>query len=192
MKRWTNGLPGATTRLGAKWPVEAFPLVSLGCARIPMLARSSMLHTRGLIHLWTAPPATGAIDVVWSVACSHLSGLELPVWFPRNDTLIIERSDTASDVSVGFGHSSVRNRFAITSIAFAARQACSCALSTQREHADDRIHLSCFINAHATRALLLAKATVATFIGRRPSSPLSHRSLVLEDRRRHPTIARAP
>jgi hypothetical protein len=34
---------------------------------------------------------------------------------------IIERSETASDVSVGFGHSSVRNRSAITSIAFAAR-----------------------------------------------------------------------
>jgi hypothetical protein len=30
---------------------------------------------------------------------------------------------------------------------------------------------SCFINAHATRTLLLAKATVATFIGRRPRSP---------------------
>ena len=33
-----------------------------------------------------------------------------------------------SDVFVGFGHSSVRNRSAITSIAFAASQACLCAL----------------------------------------------------------------
>ena len=31
-------------------PSRSFRLVSLGCARIPMLARSSMLHCRGLIH----------------------------------------------------------------------------------------------------------------------------------------------
>ena len=50
MKRWTNGLPGATKRLGAKMAFEVFPLVSLGCARIPMMARSKLLHFRGLIH----------------------------------------------------------------------------------------------------------------------------------------------
>ena len=50
MRRWTNGLPGATARLGAKMPNEVFLLVSLGCARIPMLARSNLLHLRGLIH----------------------------------------------------------------------------------------------------------------------------------------------
>jgi len=42
MRRWTNGLPGATARLGAKMvPFEAFLLVSDGCARIPILARST-------------------------------------------------------------------------------------------------------------------------------------------------------
>ena len=40
MRRWTNGLPGATARLGAMMAHEVYPLVSLGCARIPMLARS--------------------------------------------------------------------------------------------------------------------------------------------------------
>ena len=41
MRRWTNGLPGATARLGASLaPLEAFPIVSVGCARIPILARS--------------------------------------------------------------------------------------------------------------------------------------------------------
>jgi hypothetical protein len=41
MRRWTNGLPGATARLGAKMaPSEVFQLVSVGCARIPILARS--------------------------------------------------------------------------------------------------------------------------------------------------------
>jgi hypothetical protein len=49
MKRWTNGLPGATKRLGAKMAFEVFRLVSLGCARIPMMARSKLLHFRGLI-----------------------------------------------------------------------------------------------------------------------------------------------
>ena len=33
-----------------KWPFEVLPLVSLGCARIPMMARSKLLHFRGLIH----------------------------------------------------------------------------------------------------------------------------------------------
>jgi hypothetical protein len=33
-----------------KWPFEVLPLVSLGCARIPMMARSKLLHLRGLIH----------------------------------------------------------------------------------------------------------------------------------------------
>jgi hypothetical protein len=49
-KRWTNGLPGATKRLGAKMAFEVLPLGSLGCARIPMTARSKLLHLRGLIH----------------------------------------------------------------------------------------------------------------------------------------------
>ena len=40
MRRWTNGLPGATARLGAMMAHEVYPSVSLGCARIPMLARS--------------------------------------------------------------------------------------------------------------------------------------------------------
>src|SRR5262245_5883975 len=41
MRRWTNGLPGATARLGANLtPFEVFQLVSVGCARIPILAQS--------------------------------------------------------------------------------------------------------------------------------------------------------
>src|SRR5262249_37383002 len=40
----------ACKRLGAKMAFEVFPLVSLGCARIPMMARSKLLHFRGLIH----------------------------------------------------------------------------------------------------------------------------------------------
>ena len=40
MRRCTNGLPGATARLGAMMtPFEVKPLVSVGCARIPILAR---------------------------------------------------------------------------------------------------------------------------------------------------------
>ena len=35
MKRWTNGLPGATTRLGASLAFEAFPLVSLDARGYP-------------------------------------------------------------------------------------------------------------------------------------------------------------
>jgi hypothetical protein len=36
MRRWTNGLPGATARLGAMMANEVSLLVSLGRARIPM------------------------------------------------------------------------------------------------------------------------------------------------------------
>jgi hypothetical protein len=50
MKRWTNGLPGATKRLGAKMALRGLSASQPGCARIPMLARSTMLHLRGLIH----------------------------------------------------------------------------------------------------------------------------------------------
>ena len=35
MKRWTNGLPGATKRLGANLVLEAFPLVSLDARGYP-------------------------------------------------------------------------------------------------------------------------------------------------------------
>src|ERR1700730_5034159 len=40
MKRWTNGLPGATKRLGAKMAHRGLSLSQPGCARIPMMARS--------------------------------------------------------------------------------------------------------------------------------------------------------
>jgi hypothetical protein len=41
MRRWTNGLPGAQPRDWVPvWPFEVFALVSVGCARIPILARS--------------------------------------------------------------------------------------------------------------------------------------------------------
>ena len=52
--RWNEEMDersaGATARLGAKWPFEVFPLVSAGCARIPILARSINAPHRGLIH----------------------------------------------------------------------------------------------------------------------------------------------
>jgi hypothetical protein len=35
MKRWTNGLPGATTRLGAIMALEVLPLVSLDARGYP-------------------------------------------------------------------------------------------------------------------------------------------------------------
>src|SRR5262249_49055620 len=50
MKRWTNGLPGATKRLGAKMALRGLAASQPGCARIPMMARSKLLHLRGLIH----------------------------------------------------------------------------------------------------------------------------------------------
>ena len=40
MKRWTNGLPGAAKRLGAKMAQRGLDASQSGCARIPMLARS--------------------------------------------------------------------------------------------------------------------------------------------------------
>src|SRR5262249_4632114 len=50
MKRWTNGLPGATTRLGAKTAHRGLAASQLGCARIPMLVRSKIALLRDLIH----------------------------------------------------------------------------------------------------------------------------------------------
>ena len=50
MKRWMNGLPGAAKRLGANLARRGLSVSQSGCARIPMLARSKMLHFRGLIH----------------------------------------------------------------------------------------------------------------------------------------------
>ena len=44
MKRWTNGLPGATKRLGAMMALRGLSASQPGCARIPMLARSLTLH----------------------------------------------------------------------------------------------------------------------------------------------------
>src|SRR5215813_4891472 len=41
MKRWTNGLPGATKRLGAMMAHRGLSASQPGCARIPMTARSA-------------------------------------------------------------------------------------------------------------------------------------------------------
>src|SRR6266700_7893612 len=42
MKRWTNGLPGATKRLGANLALRGLSVSQSGCARIPMMARSKI------------------------------------------------------------------------------------------------------------------------------------------------------
>src|SRR6266516_2583236 len=42
MKRWTNGLPGATRRLGANLALRGLSASQPGCARIPMMARSKI------------------------------------------------------------------------------------------------------------------------------------------------------
>jgi hypothetical protein len=41
MRRWTNGLPGATKRLGAMMAHRGLSASQPGCARIPMTARSA-------------------------------------------------------------------------------------------------------------------------------------------------------
>jgi hypothetical protein len=41
-KRWTNGLPGATKRLGAMMALRGLSGNQSGCARIPMMARSKI------------------------------------------------------------------------------------------------------------------------------------------------------
>ena len=46
MKRWTNGLPGATTRLGAKMALRGLSPSEPGCARIPMMVRSKICSTK--------------------------------------------------------------------------------------------------------------------------------------------------
>src|SRR6516162_10796421 len=65
MRRWTNGLPGATARLGAiMTPFEVYPLVSVGCARIPILARSiNAPHQRSdtLMQLSRSPAQRSAL-----------------------------------------------------------------------------------------------------------------------------------
>src|SRR5438876_12460197 len=48
MKRWTNGLPGATQRLGAMMALRGLSASQPGCARID--GPEQMLHVRGLIH----------------------------------------------------------------------------------------------------------------------------------------------
>ena len=40
--QWTNGLPGATTRPGAKMVLRGLSASQSGCARIPMMARSKI------------------------------------------------------------------------------------------------------------------------------------------------------
>src|SRR6266566_5078387 len=42
MKRWTNGLPGATKRLGANLALRGLSVSQSGCARIPIMARSKI------------------------------------------------------------------------------------------------------------------------------------------------------
>src|SRR6266852_9743028 len=42
MKRWTNGLPGATKELGANLAPRGLSVSQSGCARIPMMARSKI------------------------------------------------------------------------------------------------------------------------------------------------------
>ena len=46
MKRWTNGLPGATKRLGAKMALRGLAASQPGCARIPMMVRSKRCSTK--------------------------------------------------------------------------------------------------------------------------------------------------
>jgi uncharacterized Zn-finger protein len=46
MKRWTNGLPSATTRLGAKMALRGLAASQPGCARIPMMVRSKRCSTK--------------------------------------------------------------------------------------------------------------------------------------------------
>src|SRR5262245_35952016 len=46
MKRWTNGLPGATTRLGAMMAHRGLSASQPGCARIPMMVRSKICSTQ--------------------------------------------------------------------------------------------------------------------------------------------------
>jgi hypothetical protein len=46
MMRWTNGLPGATTRLGAKMALRGLAASQPGCARIPMMVRSKRCSTK--------------------------------------------------------------------------------------------------------------------------------------------------
>jgi hypothetical protein len=46
MKRWTNGLPGATTRLGAKMALRGLSPSEPGCARILMMVRSKICSTK--------------------------------------------------------------------------------------------------------------------------------------------------
>jgi len=46
MMRWTNGLPDATTRLGAKMALRGLAASQPGCARIPMMVRSKRCSTK--------------------------------------------------------------------------------------------------------------------------------------------------
>src|SRR5262245_4572423 len=46
MMRWTNGLPSATTRLGAKMALRGLAASQPGCARIPMMVRSKRCSTK--------------------------------------------------------------------------------------------------------------------------------------------------
>jgi hypothetical protein len=46
MKRWTNGLPGATTRLGAMMAHRGLTASQPRCARIPMMVRSKRCSTK--------------------------------------------------------------------------------------------------------------------------------------------------
>jgi len=46
MKGWTNGLPDATTRLGAKMAHRGLSPSQPGCARIPMMVRSRICSTQ--------------------------------------------------------------------------------------------------------------------------------------------------
>src|SRR6516164_1766967 len=52
MKRWTNGLPGATKRLGAMMALRGLSPSQPGCARIPMVVRSEIWSTTRPNTLW--------------------------------------------------------------------------------------------------------------------------------------------
>src|SRR5438132_14419992 len=55
MKRWTNGLPGATTRLGAMMALRGLSASQPGCARIPMMARSIRRSWKSVLQHTAGP-----------------------------------------------------------------------------------------------------------------------------------------
>src|SRR5262249_32339225 len=82
MKRWMNGLPGATTRLGAKTAHRGLAASQLGCARIPMLVRSKIALLRDLIHCCSSHVRRSRRSVLQRTAGPYILAL-----LGRNDHL---------------------------------------------------------------------------------------------------------